>query len=54
MLDLGNTLGSRQWDTVLDSALLHCFPPETQPHYLSQLHPHVSCCKRPAVFTRGL
>lgn len=42
LLNMGSTLGERQWDTALDSALLHCFPPETQQQYLRELHRHVS------------
>ena len=34
-------LGERQWDTALDSALLHCFPPAQQHQYLKNLHPLV-------------
>ena len=30
--------GERQWDTALDSALLHCFPPAQQHQYLKNLH----------------
>ena len=41
MLHLGSTLGSHLWETALDSALLHCFPPELQPRYLAELQPHV-------------
>ncbi|CAK0760563.1 hypothetical protein CVIRNUC_002781 [Coccomyxa viridis] len=33
--------GERQWDTALDSALLHCFPPAQQHQYLKNLHPLV-------------
>ena len=33
--------GDRQWDTALDSALLHCFPPAQQHQYLKNLHPLV-------------
>ena len=33
--------GKRQWDTVLDSALLHCFAPAQQRQYLKNLHPLV-------------
>ncbi|CAL5225693.1 g8559 [Coccomyxa viridis] len=41
MLHLGSTLGSHLWETALDSALLHCFPPELQPRYLAELQPHI-------------
>ncbi len=41
LLSLGTTLGSHMWDTALDSALLHCFPPELQSRYLAELQPHV-------------
>ena len=38
--------GERQWDTALDSALLHCFPPAQQHQYLKNLHPLVSSSLR--------
>ena len=41
MLKLGSKLGDCLWETVLDSALLHCFPPEVQPRYLAELQSHV-------------
>lgn len=42
MFDPASALGNAKWDSVLDSALLHCFPPEKQGLYLESLARHVS------------
>ena len=41
LLGLGSEFCNQQWDTALDSALLHCFPPDKQPQYLKELPRHV-------------
>jgi len=42
-LNLTAVFGDETFDTVLDSAMLHCFNPADQRKYVESLTPHVSC-----------
>ena len=43
VLNLRAAFGEEIFDTVLDSAMLHCFNPADQRRYIESLTPHVSC-----------
>ena len=41
VLDLGDILGARKFDSALDSALYHCLDDATNEKYLAALHKQV-------------